>query len=270
MVEIVSIILLIFARQEWMIYLSFILQALSYNLESGTDSAYVYDLLLEYNEQDEFAKIQGKREVVIQVAMLLSTTIGGIIAGLSYQLTYGLSILIVILSIFALLQMKEIKNKGYIKNNILHDMKQQVVMSCELIKQDHQIFYLILSTALFSASLTTAYYYLTNYWKELGVSISAISIFLSLENITGIIAGVITYKIMKRYSQKRLLLVLPIGIVISSIGLPFYPLSILSICVMAFFETILYIAITTFLNEKVESQMLSTFFLLCQWDLVLL
>ena len=43
MVEIVSIILLIFARQEWMIYLSFILQALSYNLESGTDSAYVYD-----------------------------------------------------------------------------------------------------------------------------------------------------------------------------------------------------------------------------------
>ena len=234
MVEIVSIILLIFARQEWMIYLSFILQALSYNLESGTDSAYVYDLLLEYNEQDEFAKIQGKREVVIQVAMLLSTTIGGIIAGLSYQLTYGLSILIVILSIFALLQMKEIKNKGYIKTNILHDMKQQVVMSCELIKQDHQIFYLILSTALFSASLTTAYYYLTNYWKELGVSISAISIFLSLENITGIIAGVITYKIMKRYSQKRLLLVLPIGIVISSIGLPFYPLSILSICVMAF------------------------------------
>lgn len=258
MVEIVSIILLIFARQEWMIYLSFILQALSYNLESGTDSAYVYDLLLEYNEQDEFAKIQGKREVVIQVAMLLSTTIGGIIAGLSYQLTYGLSILIVILSIFALLQMKEIKNKGYIKNNILHDMKQQVVMSCELIKQDHQIFYLILSTALFSASLTTAYYYLTNYWKELGVSISAISIFLSLENITGIIAGVITYKIMKRYSQKRLLLVLPIGIVISSIGLPFYPLSILSICVMAFFETILYIAITTFLNEKVESQMRAT------------
>ena len=160
MVEIVSILLLIFARQEWMIYLSFILQALSYNLESGTDSAYVYDLLLEYNEQEEFAKIQGKREVVIQVAMLLSTTIGGIIAGLSYQLTYGLSILIVILSIFALLQMKEIKNKGYIKTNILHDMKQQVVMSCELIKQDHQIFYLILSTALFSASLTTAYYYL--------------------------------------------------------------------------------------------------------------
>ena len=122
MVEIVSIILLIFARQEWMIYLSFILQALSYNLESGTDSAYVYDLLLEYNEQDEFAKIQGKREVVIQVAMLLSTTIGGIIAGLSYQLTYGLSILIIILSIFALLQMKEIKNKGYIKTNILHDL----------------------------------------------------------------------------------------------------------------------------------------------------
>ena len=70
------------------------------------------------------------------------------------------------------------------------------------------------------------------------------------------IAGTLAYRILKHYSQKKLLLILPLGIVISMIGIPFYP--ILAICVMAFFETILYIAMTTFLNEKVESHLRAT------------
>ncbi len=256
--DIVSILLLMMAQSEWLIYLSFILSALSYTMESGTDSAYVYDLLMETSEQDTFAKIQGRREVVIQIAILLATTIGGMIAGLSYQLTYGLSILIVMISICVLMQMKEIKNQDYVKTNILNDMKQQVVMSYQMIQKDNQIFYLILSTSLFSATLTTCYYYLTNYWSELGISISSISIFLALENIAGMIAGILTYRILKKYSQKTLLIVLPIGIIISVIGIPFYPISILAICTMAFFESILYIAMTTYLNEKVESHLRAT------------
>lgn len=256
--DISSVVLLILAQSEWMIYLSFILSALSYTMESGTDSAYVYDLLLEEKSQDEFPKIQGRREVVIQIAILLATTLGGMIAGVSYKLTYGLSIIVIVLSIVVLMQMKEIKNQHYVKTNILNDMKLQVVQSYALIKKDHQIFYLILSTSLFSASLTTCYFYLTNYWSELGVSISSISFFLALENVVGMIAGIFTYRIMKRYSQKRLLLILPLGIVISMIGIPFYPISIFAICAMAFFETILYIAMTSFLNEKVSSQLRAT------------
>lgn len=137
-------------------------------------------------------------------------------------------------------------------------MKLQVIQSYLLIKKDHQIFYLILSTSLFSASLTTCYFYLTNYWSELGVSISSISFFLALENVVGVIAGILTHHIIKRYSQKKLLLILPLGIVISLIGIPFYPISIFAICAMAFFETILYIAMTSFLNEKVSSQLRAT------------
>lgn len=257
-IDVISIVLLMLAQSQWMIYLSFILSALSYTMESGTDSAYVYDLLLEENQQGEFTKIQGKREAIMQLAILLATTLGGIIAGVSYKLTYGLSIVVVVLSIVVLMQMKEIKNQYYVKTNILNDMKIQVIQSYLLIKKDHQIFYLILSTSLFSASLTTCYFYLTNYWSELGVSISSISFFLALENVVGVIAGILTHHIIKRYSQKKLLLILPLGIVISLIGIPFYPISISAICAMAFFETILYIAMTSFLNEKVSSQLRAT------------
>ncbi|WP_028042751.1 MFS transporter [Candidatus Stoquefichus massiliensis] len=258
LIDIISVLLLIVAKSEWLIYLSFMLSALSYTMESGTDSAYVYDLLLEEQKQDNFPKIQGRKEVVIQGAILLATIIGGMLAGISYQLTYGLSVIIILISIIVLMQMKEIKNQHHIKTNVLNDIKMQLVQSYQLIKKDHQIFYLILSTSLFSASLTTCYFYLTNNWSELGISISLISFSLALENIVGMVAGLLTYRIIKKYSQKRLLLILPLGIVLSIMGIPFYPFSILSICTMAFFETILYIAMTSFLNEKVSSQYRAT------------
>lgn len=190
-------------------------------MESGTDSAYVYDLLLEEQKQEEFVIIQGRREVVIQVAILLATTIGGIMAGFSYELTYGGSILIMLISIAVLLQMKEIKNDTYEKTNIIKGMKLQVTQSYTLIKKDHQIFYLILSTALFSATL---------------------SIILAIEHIVAMVAGIMTHHMIKQTSQKNLLLMLPLGVVISMLGIPFYPISIIAICVMAFFVTILYIA----------------------------
>lgn len=227
-------------------------------MESGTDTACVYNLLLEEQRQEEFAKIQGRREVVIQVAILLATTIGGIMAGFSYELTYGGSILIMLISIAVLLQMKEIKNDTYEKTNIIKGMKLQVTQSYALIKKDHQIFYLMLSTSLFSATLATCYFYLTTYWSGLGVPIATISIILAIEHIVAMLAGIMTHRIIRKTSQRKLLLILPLGIVFSMLGISFYPISIIAICVMAFFETILYIAMTSFLNEKVASQFRAT------------
>ena len=127
--NIVSIVLLVWGVNIWIIYLSFALTALSYNLESGTDSAYVYDLLVEYNCEQEFARVQGIREVILQVAMLLAIYLGGLISMKSYDLTYMISIGVGILSIIVLLTMKEIKNKKYINTNIINDMKNQWLTS---------------------------------------------------------------------------------------------------------------------------------------------
>lgn len=256
--DIISILLLLLSQHLIMIFLSFAISAISYNLESGTDSAYVYDLLLETHQEKEFSRIQGIREIIISIAAFLSILVGGLTASYSYEGTYIISIGIVIVSILILSRMKEIKNENNMKTNMLMDIKNQFTISYSLLKKDGQMIKLILSYALFSASLATAYYYITNYWTELGIDISQISFFLSLENLAGLFAGVIAYRFIQKYSQKHLLLILPLGIVIGVLVIPFYPISIGGICIMAFFESLLYIAITTFLNEKVSSQVRST------------
>lgn len=256
--DIISILLLVCSCHIVMVFLSFAISALSYNLESGTDSAYVYDLLLEMHQEKEFSRIQGIREIIISIATFLSILVGGFIASYSYEGAYIISIGIVVISIIVLRCMKEIKNVNYVKTNMWNDVKNQVITSYSLVKKDKQIIQFILSYALFSASLATAYYYITNYWTELGIDISKISLFLSFENLAGLFAGVIAYQLINKYSQKHLLLILPLGVVIGVLVIPYYPISIGGICIMAFFESLLYIAMTTFLNERVTSQVRST------------
>jgi|GEM_PF-6936495 len=246
-------LLLLFANAKSLVYLAFALSALSYNLESGTDSAYIYDLLSETSEEHRFAKIQGIREVIRNIALLVGGVIGGQIANISYESAYVLEMVIIIISMLVLGKMKEIKNQNYQQQNVLQSVIGQFTSSYELVKKDHQILYLVMSYSLFSATETTCHYYLTNYWKSIGIDISFISYFLSMENIAGLIAGVIAYRLIKRLPRKKLLLYLPAGIVIASAGIPFFPISVVSICVMSFFETISYIAISTFLNELVDS-----------------
>lgn len=258
LLSILSIIVLMYETSRWMIYLSFIISALSYNLESGTDSAYVYDLMLENNDEKRFPKIQGYREMILQTACFIAIMIGGSLADKSYFLAYGVSFLITIVSIIVLLQMKEIKNTGYQKMNMFRGMLHQYQTSYALFKENHQILYLILSYSLFSASITTCHYYLTNYWKEMGMSISQISFFFTLENVAGLVAGLYAYKMIQRYSKEKIVLYLPLFVVVGLMGIPFFPISIISLIFIAFFESLLYVSITTFLNQIIPSSSRAT------------
>ena len=256
--SIIEVILLLTATSRWHIYLAFIISALSYNMESGTDSAYVYDLMLENKDEKNFPKIQGKREVILQAGSFIGIFIGGFFADISYSLTYFISLVIILISIFFLLKMKEIKNKHYQKTNIIQGIIYQYRISYDLFKSNHQIIYIILAYSLFSASITTCHYYLTNYWKEMNITMSAISFFLSLENIAGIIAGLVAYKIIQYFPKKKIMLILPLFIIIGLMGIPFFPISIIAMIFIGFVESLLYVSVTTFLNEIISSDTRAT------------
>lgn len=251
--NLMSITLLLFFSSFTLVIVSFVLNALSYNLESGTDDAYVYDLLLKNNEEEKFAQIKGVREIILQVAMFLSLFISGIISDYSYRLTYGLAFIVCLISILVLCIMKEIKNEHYQKKSVILSMREQFVSSFSLLKHDHNMIGLIVTYALFSAAPATVYYYITNYWYEAGISMSKIAFYLSLENIAGILAGIVVGKILIHFVRRKILYWVPLGISIALMGVPFFPISIICIATLAFFESLLYVTISTFLNERVES-----------------
>lgn len=256
--SIIEISILLFATNKFLIYLSFCICALSYNMESGTDTAYVYDLMIENKDESRFSKVQGYREVVIQSASFIGVFIGGIIALKSYSLAFVISICLTIFAIIILCNMKEIKNINYQKTNILNDMKQQYISCITLFKANHQIFYLSICYSIFSASVTTVQYFLTNYYVEIGINISNTSFFLGLSKLASILAGLIAYKIISRYNKKTIILFCPLIMVIALVGIPYFPLSVVSMIVLCFIDSILYVSITTFLNRLIPSETRTT------------
>mgnify|MGYP000008070440 CR=1 FL=1 len=83
--SIVSVIILLLSNSFWMFALSFIITALSYNLESGAGDALIYDSLKEIGEEERFMKINGNKELFYQVAGTISFLVGGILAVRSYN-----------------------------------------------------------------------------------------------------------------------------------------------------------------------------------------
>lgn len=177
---------------------------------------------------------------------------------LGYDLTYQIAFCMTLLSLFILGQMKEIKNSSDRPQNAKIALKDQFINSILLIKKDKMILLLILCYGLFATAPATIYYYITNYWRECGISLSLITFFLSIENLAGIFAGAMVTKIMNKFSRIALLRWLPLAIITGMLTVPYFPLSIGGIALMAFVESLLYVGISTFLNDRVESQYRAT------------
>ena len=251
--------MLLFTHTFLMAIIAFVVSALSYNMESGSDTAFVYDSLLEDNNEKKFTKVQGYREVVLQVASLVGVAIGGIIADIKYEYAYGMEIAVLAMSLIFLFLMKEVRGKKIVeKEKFSKKIINQYKISFKVIKNNKILLVYIFTLQFFSASITASFFYLTNYWQSLGYSLSIISLFLVIESVAGIIAGIIVSKVMAKLGRFKLLLYMPMLICLGLVCLPFMPLSVIALSIMSFCESILYVAMTKYINDSIESEYRAT------------
>ncbi|TCP28948.1 putative MFS family arabinose efflux permease [Scopulibacillus darangshiensis] len=79
-INIVSKVLLLFAFDPWLFYLSRLLDGLSATFFSGSDEALIYESLKETNQQDKMSNIWGKIESAAFIPMIVSFVLGGVLA----------------------------------------------------------------------------------------------------------------------------------------------------------------------------------------------
>ncbi|WP_367361906.1 MFS transporter [Mesotoga sp.] len=75
--SLVSILVLIGSRNFLHFALFMILAALSYNLESGSGEALVYDSLKYLKKEDNFISVLGRQEAIFQVSSVAALLVGG-------------------------------------------------------------------------------------------------------------------------------------------------------------------------------------------------
>ncbi|HET7580815.1 MAG TPA: MFS transporter [Bacillales bacterium] len=79
-VDIISKLLLIFAHDPWMFYLSQVLHGLAGAFFSGADETLIYESLKEAGQEDRMSSVWGKIESASYIPMIASFLIGGFVA----------------------------------------------------------------------------------------------------------------------------------------------------------------------------------------------
>ena len=67
-----------FARSFWFFALSFIIQALGNNLNSGSEEALVYDSMKFAGQEERYMRVSGRLNMLIEVSQGIATVLGGI------------------------------------------------------------------------------------------------------------------------------------------------------------------------------------------------
>ncbi|MFD3157708.1 MFS transporter [Haloimpatiens sp. FM7330] len=256
----ISVIIFIFANNFYMFGLSFIIQAISYNLESGAGEALIYDSLKEINEENKYIKINGNQEMIVQIASIINFALGGYLASKSYILTFVLGAVFAVCALIQAFTFCEPKIKKENKNvkNPLKVMKVQFLEGMKVIKNDKKVLFLILFseiTAVFSVNL---FYYLQNYWKAYNYTEFKIGIIFSVSSLVAAVIAYYTHKIEKILKEKGILLIMPIismlciwGIVVTNWSFVFFILN-------EVVGTILFVVLGDYINKLIPSETRAT------------
>ncbi|QVK18495.1 MFS transporter [Mycoplasmatota bacterium] len=257
--SLIYILLILLSSNFGLICLAFVFLALSYNFESGSGEALVYDSLKKIDKEETYIKVSGNKEVFFQLAQAIGIIIGGYIALNSFSMTFKLFCIFLIFSLISLFLMKEPimgkkkKEKSWIKNII-----NQYKNSFNITHTNKQLLLLLIFPNAILTLVTISFFYLQNYWNIQGYSTSIIGIFLASHAIAGAFGGYFAHYLDKKYKKRGILLFAPILIVLCIFGLSLNIISFISMIILGALDSIFYIVISAYINQLISSEQRAT------------
>lgn len=253
----VYIVLLLSSSNIYIISLAFIICGLSYTLESGAGEALVYDSLKEDNNEKNFMKVNGRKEVILQSASFTALMVSGMLFDIHFNLPFLLTGGVFILGLIMILMMKEVEIK-HEKKTIKELLKNQFIISTQIVLKNKRLFFLIIIGALMLAPITTIFFFIQNRLDELSFSFTLITIILALHALAAAMGGLLAQKLEKKYGEKNILFFIPLFIVSCFWLLNIGQFMIIPFIIVGFFDSIFYVVLTDYINKMVSSNMRAT------------
>jgi MFS family permease len=255
---ILAFLIMLFSHSTPLFALSFIIQALGYNLESGAGEALIYDSMKEIGEEDNYIKVKGKTEVFFQIASVFSLLLGGYLGTLDYRYVYITAIAFSTVAFLEALTFKE-PTIGKVKHldSPLSTFKNQLKESFTALKMDKRIVFLIISAEIFATFVTTEFFYIQNLLKSQGQSEFQIGLLLSASSLAAAVVAVNTYKLELKFKFKKLLIMLSTAGIAAFWGMT-TPFIVPSFILITMVESIMFIVMGNYINKLIKSEQRAT------------
>ena len=258
--SIVSSILILFGQGNFWIYaLAMMVSAWSYNFDSGTSTAFLYDSAVEAGQKDRYLQISSFLSGVAEVTRTLGTVVAGFFIHGALTWTYLIAIGLSFLSIILIYFMKEpMAKRG--RNKVL-TFKTIVLQVRKEWQEKPVLFYWMMTYQLVGTLMCMFYFYYQQKISDLaGWQVSLVMLIGSLLNL---LAVYVASQIGKKWNSNR---VFPILVVLTGLTLLFVvigtPLTYLLIYLLtnglyAVYQPIYFNDLQGYLPSSVRATMLS-------------
>ena len=255
-----SSILILFGQGNFWIYaLAMMVNAWSYNFDSGTSTAFLFDSAVEAGQKDRYLQISSFLSGVAEVTRTLGTVVAGFFIHGALAWTYYIAIGLSLLSILLIFLMKEPESKSDERSHLT--LKRIL----EVVKQEWQdkpvLFYWMLTYQLVGTIMCMFYFY---YQQKISDLTSwQVSLIMLIGSGFNLLAVYLASQIGKKWNSNQ---VFPILVALTGLALflvvvktPFAYLSVylLTNALYAVYQPIYYNDLQAYLPSSVRATMLS-------------
>lgn len=255
--SVISCIMMIISNNFIEFALSFVVQAASFNLNSGAAEALVYDSLKEIGEEEKYKRIWGNLSFIISIAQGIAILIGGILADIRFIYAYGVGTVIQAAALIVSFKFTEppARKKEHENNSLVH----QISTSMDVLKGRKIVFYLIIFSSLLASLEATVYFYSQKYFEDLSFTKTSIALIFASGSLISAISSKAAYKVEGILKQKGTLIMLSAVNVLSLMGMAFFNnLSIVFYLASNVADGISYPVFSDYINSKIPSEYRAT------------
>ena len=258
--SIVSSILILLGQGNFWIYaLAMMVSAWSYNFDSGTNTAFLFDSAVEAGQKDRYLQISSFLSGVVEVTRTLGTVVAGLFVHGALAWTYHIAIGLSLLSILLICLMKEPESKREERNSLT--LKRILVVVKQEWQEKPVLFYWMLTYQLVGTIMCMFYFYYQQKISDLASW--QVSLIMLIGSGFNLLAVYLASRIGKKWNSNQ---VFPILVALTGLALllvafktPFAYLSVylLTNALYAVYQPIYYNDLQVYLPSSVRATMLS-------------
>lgn len=257
----ISCLIMLVSKNFWLFALSFFIQALGNNFNSGSEEALIYDSMKALGREEHYIGVYGRLNVLIEVSQGIATVLGGILAEYSFLFCYGASFIIAICALLPVLFMVEVpieklEQKG---KNIITILVDHFKISASILKENRNILKVIVFFQGIFTAQTMLFFYSQQYFFDMGYNKIWISMFMLAFSLNSCVGALLSEKIVVRLKKRTALAAgIMIACAIGCFSFQNIVLSVVALSLAGFCASVLYPFQSSVLNQMIPSEQRAT------------
>lgn len=255
--SLISAIIMLFSNSFMGFAIGFILSAWGYNLNSGSEEALIYDTLKKLDREEEFLKVNGKINLIIEVSQGLAVFIGGILSQIDFSISYITAVVIGSISLVLSTRFIEVDviRKENQSINIINHLRQSI----DIVKNNKRLLNILIFFPLIYTFSAIVYFYGQQLFNDMEYSRISISIIFLFNGIFSSLGAILSSKIYKKYKSLGWIIIsISISVFTIFMGIGKENLSIVFFLGIGFLTSILQPISSNLINSMVESNQRAT------------